>query len=211
MDAATYIAACQLTKSNLFITPIFADAPSKRLTVDVAHAIMGLATEVGELFSSLDDGTNQTEEFGDILWYCAVYAHSQGRFAFTPDQTEVFPDKEHHLPVFETALAINSISLELLDMVKKSTFYNREFDYALADHLFLDVYELIEKWTESRKIRISDLFEQNIDKLKTRFPDQFSADRANNRDLESERKTLENYPAGPSYGSPNIINERLRR
>jgi len=40
-------------------------------------------------------------------------------------------------------------------------------------------------------IKLDDVLNANIDKLKKRFPEKFTSDEANNRDLTTERDTLE--------------------
>lgn len=56
--------------------------------IDVLHAILGIATEAGELLEALvigvfgDDGfdlVNVAEEIGDVFWYQAILAHSAGK------------------------------------------------------------------------------------------------------------------------------------
>lgn len=56
--------------------------------IDVLHAILGIATESGELLEALaiglfgDDGfdvVNVAEEVGDIFWYQAILAHVAGK------------------------------------------------------------------------------------------------------------------------------------
>lgn len=101
--------------------------------IDVVHAILGKATEAGELLEALKlgmdgtalDRTNLMEELGDGQWYDAILANALG---FT----------------FE----------------------------------------------EVQKI--------NIDKLRARFPDKFTAFDANNRDLVAERAILEQCKTAPA-------------
>ena len=95
--------------------------------VDIIHAILGIATEAGELLEALDkflkdgefDTVNLKEECGDIFWYQAIFANATN-YTFEEIQTTV------------------------------------------------------------------------IAKLKKRFPDKFTEQAANNRDLDAERKILEN-------------------
>ena len=103
--------------------------------IDVVHAIIGKATEAGELLEALKaavdsgqplDRTNLMEELGDGQWYDAVLAQALG---FT----------------FE----------------------------------------------EVQKI--------NIDKLRSRYPEKFTVEKAENRDLTSERKVLEDGKGGTPW------------
>jgi NTP pyrophosphatase (non-canonical NTP hydrolase) len=54
---------------------------------DIQHAILGIFTEAGEMIEALGttaidgeplDVVNLDEEFGDVLWYIAVYCNARG-------------------------------------------------------------------------------------------------------------------------------------
>jgi len=79
---------------------------------NILHAIIGIATEAGELLEALrddyngngHDAVNLREEVGDLFWYVAILAHEAG-FTFSEAQTvnieklaKRYPDKftEYH-------------------------------------------------------------------------------------------------------------------
>ena len=96
--------------------------------IDLIHAILGIATESGELLEALHkfildkkdfDLVNLKEECGDVFWYQAILANA-------------------------------------------------------TDNTFEDIQDTV------------------IAKLRKRFPDKFTEEEANNRDLAAEREILEN-------------------
>lgn len=122
MKSEEYIDACKRTEANPY--------GSAELSWDemrIAHAILGLSDEAGELAKALKarmfydrdfDEVNLVEEAGDAMWYLAI----------------------------------------LLDALGVS-------------------------W--------EDVWEKNIAKLKTRYPERFTVEQANHRNLDAERQVLE--------------------
>ena len=94
--------------------------------------------------------------------------------------------------ILHAAIGCVTESGELLDALKKQMFYGRELDLTnvkeecgdLLWYLAIMFDELGTDFeTESNRV---------INKLKTRFPEKFTEDKAFNRDLTTERKVLEN-------------------
>jgi NTP pyrophosphatase (non-canonical NTP hydrolase) len=89
------------------------------------------------------------------------------------------------------AMGISTEAGELLDVYKKALAYGKEVDMV---NIREEAGDLM--WYLSNLLRILGIdFEQtlqvNIDKLKTRYPDKFTEDKALNRDLDKEREILE--------------------
>jgi len=88
---------------------------------------------------------------------------------------------------------------ELLDMLKKHLFYGRELDLVnveeeLGDSLWylgLAVDDMREMGYDTS---IEQIQEKNIAKLRKRYGEKFSKDAALTRDLDAERKILEDGP-----------------
>ncbi len=88
---------------------------------------------------------------------------------------------------------------ELITALKAATYYNRPFDLInlkeeLGDTwwyytLFLDEIATIERKTVTQVFE--EILAMNKKKLRTRYPDGYSDDKANKRDLEAERTALE--------------------
>lgn len=91
MDAKEYVAEAVRTKSDKFYPPTPDDwfgvtMPENSMTIDVLHAVMGIATEGAELldvakkamfYNRPVDYTNLNEEVGDVLWYVAIYCNAR--------------------------------------------------------------------------------------------------------------------------------------
>ena len=80
---------------------------------------------------------------------------------------------------------------KLLDMMKKKLYYNRP----IAENIFKTVFHLIllnfSDYANCYGINLENSFDVNIAKLKARYGEKFSSERAINRDLETERNILE--------------------
>lgn len=150
------------------------------------HAIIGLCTESSELITS-DSDQNTFEELGDICWYLALGFDALGAsFEDAPILNQELFVEQVKGDDAQTSLILHST--DLLDMVKKQIFYGRIVDRnVLIDQLVMlkNVlhYGMIFAdmgWT------LDDLIAGNIKKLKARFPDKFTEDAANNRDVKEE-------------------------
>lgn len=85
---------------------------------------------------------------------------------------------------------------ELCDPVKRHLIYGAPLDVKsnekgslreeMGDRAWYDA-----QFLDAIDIKIEDIWERNIAKLRARFPDKFTEDKAVNRDLEAEGKALE--------------------
>jgi len=95
-------------------------------SVDIIHAILGIATEAGELLELLAntidgeefDWVNAQEEIGDINWYQALLAH-RGNFTFEECQERIinklrarYPDKFTEIDAINRNLRVERAILE---------------------------------------------------------------------------------------------------
>lgn len=155
----------------------------------VLHAALGLATEIEELlvnYSDKMDPTNVLEEVGDLTWYLSI---------FYREYPEIENIVINHTMEVKTqqGLIMNMLKsiLQIQDLIKKKLYYNKPINQdsmnnlvALLDvdiRMYLDVYGL----------KIEDVWDKNIAKLKARYGDKFTSERAINRDLETEKAILE--------------------
>jgi hypothetical protein len=81
--------------------------------------------------------------------------------------------------------------LQIQDLIKKKLYYNKPINQDSMNGLvaFLDMD--IRMYLNIYNLKIEEVWERNIAKLKARYVDKFSSDRAINRDLETERTILE--------------------
>ena len=94
------------------------------------------------------------------------------------------------------AFGVVTESGELADMLKKHIFYNKDLDLVnleeelgdLCWYMSIIIFALRELNVD---VTWEDIWHKNIEKLKARYGEKFTEERANNRDLETERNILE--------------------
>lgn len=79
----------------------------------------------------------------------------------------------------------------LLDIMKKKIFYNKPIVDIKFIEIVNDLMLLTIKFAEYHDIDMEKSMEINIAKLKARYGDKFTSNRAINRDLKVERDILE--------------------
>lgn len=157
-------------------------------TRNLLHAIMGILTEMDELFENKigeEDITNIQEEVGDVCWYLAIL----GREIQLDYRQVIIKDKVSDPQ--ECILKIIKICLKLLDPLKKKLYYNKSIDMTTFKTLTTLLMLNLSDYANYYEINLENCFEQNIAKLKARYGEKFSSDKAINRDLETERNILE--------------------
>jgi hypothetical protein len=88
-------------------------------------------------------------------------------------------------------LKIIKNTCKLLDMMKKKIYYNKPIDENLFKTITHVVMLDLSDYMNVYDINIQNSFDINIAKLKARYGEKFSSERAINRDLETERNILE--------------------
>lgn len=80
---------------------------------------------------------------------------------------------------------------ELLDAFKKHIYYKKDLDIANITEEIGDIQFYLFNLCRLLNINIEDVYDINIAKLKARYGDKFTTEKATNRDLKTERKILE--------------------
>ena len=80
---------------------------------------------------------------------------------------------------------------ELKDAIKKHTAYGTELDVPNRKEELGDVFWYAARIMDMFDWSMGDVMQLNIDKLKARYPEKFTQELAENRDLEKEREILE--------------------
>ena len=80
---------------------------------------------------------------------------------------------------------------ELADTVKETLYYGKQFDRTNAVEEIGDIMWYTAILCSALNVSLEEVMQRNIDKLRQRYPEKFTNDKANNRDLEAERKVLE--------------------
>lgn len=150
--------------------------------LNLAHMILGLSSELSELYDAVDnkDIINQAEELSDLVWYLSNYCTF----------------REYNLEqLYRDCDSING-SLQyniskLSDIVKKYIAYNKIINIEEERGILGTLIELITELFDTIKVSFTKSLQNNLDKLKIRFPEKFTEENALNRNLELERKELE--------------------
>lgn len=101
------------------------------------------------------------------------------------------------IDMLHASMGLVTEAAEVMDMIKKHIYYGKELDLVNLEEELGD-----QNWYQSLAIHASRLkgyytsweqiWQKNINKLKLRYGEQFSSEKAINRDLQAERELLEN-------------------
>lgn len=93
--------------------------------------------------------------------------------------------------LLHVAMGLATEAGEFVDQLKKHIFYGKPIDRVNLSEELGDTtwYERI--GVDVLKDRYHAMLVRNVDKLKKRFPEKFSEEKATNRDLPAERSILE--------------------
>ena len=80
---------------------------------------------------------------------------------------------------------------ELMDVYKKNVMYGKPIDIPNVKEEVGDIMWYIALLCHTYEFNLEDILQMNIDKLRARYPEKFTEDKALNRDLDTERKILE--------------------
>jgi len=157
----------------------------------ILHGIMGILTEVEELMDNhegndLGPQGGRGEEVADIAWYLSIFGREYG--IDFPYQEEFAVSKNSMDIVYK----IIKNSLKVLDLMKKKLYYNKPIDDSVIKLQIHTIMVNICEYCQYYNIDVERSLETNIAKLKARYGDRFSSDRAINRNLDVEKKVLEN-------------------
>jgi len=93
--------------------------------------------------------------------------------------------------LLHATIGINTESGELTDVIKKYAFYGKEIDEVNLKEEIGDLFWYIAVACNALDISFEDCMKTNIEKLRARYGNSFSEERALKRDLKTERKILE--------------------
>jgi len=88
-------------------------------------------------------------------------------------------------------IGISTEAGELLDAYKKHFAYGKNLDIVNVGEEIADIMWYISNLCRMKGIDLEEMMERNINKLKARYPDKFSQEKALNRNLDIERDILE--------------------
>jgi NTP pyrophosphatase (non-canonical NTP hydrolase) len=106
-------------------------------------------------------------------------------------EDQIIPDKQV-LDLIHASMGLVTEAGEFQDMLKKHLYYGRELDTVNLREEIGDLLWYCAIALEALDTDFQSVMQTNIDKLKARYPEKFTEDSANNRDLKVERQILEN-------------------
>jgi NTP pyrophosphatase (non-canonical NTP hydrolase) len=156
------------------------------------HGAIGMVTEMGEILQAISepriDVVNLKEEIGDVLWYLSIFSR-EFNIEFEPQKYDTNVYGYIGIDNLFQDMMVNTT--EVLDMFKKLAYYNRQLDpenlIELLNGIFLQTLMACEYLGTS----VQEVREVNINKLSARFPEKFTIENANVRNLDKERMVLE--------------------
>ena len=95
------------------------------------------------------------------------------------------------IEVLHGVIGMVTESGEAMDMIKKHVYYGKELDLVNLHEEIGDLMWYVALICSACNFDLSDIMEKNIEKLRARYGEKFSEERAINRDLNKERKILE--------------------
>jgi len=162
----------------------------------ILHAVIGSLTEVEELLDNYTNGEltvdinkqgSVAEESADIFWYLSILYRE---LDIRNHNYNIKDEFELESP-FKALMEFTKLSLKFLDLLKKKIYYNKEIDKDVMIDYTIKLHSILLYYCHLHDADISTILEKNISKLKSRYGDKFSSDKAINRDLEIERAILE--------------------
>lgn len=183
MDFKEYETLSARTESPLWHTDC--------LNISTIHGIIGIQTESAELLEAFSgtimcgeepDLVNIREELGDLLWYLSAVTRSQEW-----EISSNYPFLAKEVGVSGITLNIQIAAGNLVDTVKKGLFYGVKPDLMTIQINIRVIYHLICNLCELLNWDIRDVMQENIDKLKLRYPEQFTTEHSKNRLDKNEK------------------------
>lgn len=160
--------------------------------LNLSHMALGLAGELGEIVNCIGtelkhkvDVPNLKEELGDIWWYFANYCNMREIPIPASDTIKLIIEPDLALDLLIVNIA------DLVDLVKRYIAYNKDIDRTKELDIIYNIASALKMFEQLYFIEGDDIRQRNINKLLARFPHKFTDDLAINRNLENERKTLE--------------------
>lgn len=97
----------------------------------------------------------------------------------------------HTMDNIHMCLGLQTESAELSDVFKKLIAYEKPVDWVNVKEELGDLMWYVANMCSINNWDLQEIMATNIKKLEARYPEKFTTDKAVNRDLDSERKILE--------------------
>lgn len=164
--------------------------------LDLLHCATGLVTESAELVDAIKkhvfygkplDVVNIKEEIGDLLWYIAIPVRMFEEDFNINSQNDDFYKKKRKNQI-QTKEGLIKFFLYFDNMVNT---FSKAIIVRPLPYDYEYIFEEINLICEIYSLDLGEIMDININKLKARFPLNFTNENALNRDLDKERAILE--------------------
>lgn len=163
------------------------------------HMWLGIITEAGEILDVLKknlaykkevDLVNLGEEFADTMWYVANSANFiGGAFGEIEEGTEEYSLTQSIREYYKEYVNVPIKTME--EKIEFTILFYRDFITHFNSLNLLQLYITVRFIVDYWGFDFYQILTNNIEKLKVRYPEKFTEESALNRDLDAERKTLE--------------------
>ena len=93
--------------------------------------------------------------------------------------------------LLHAGMGLATESGEFLDALKKHLFYGKELDKINLGEEIGDLFWYCAIIADELGLHFDEIMNQNINKLRTRYGDKFTEEKAQHRNIKAERKVLE--------------------
>lgn len=151
---------------------------------NLCHVVMGMHSELNEIMdaSQEEDYVNLGEEYGDLIFFMAAYCNFR-KLDLQSIWDAKLPDGRVFHHIYWTS--------KLQDLVKKFLAYDKDIDVVVEVEILQELSRSVKYEVDMWNFNLSSILQNNIDKLRVRYPEKFSNYNAINRNLKAERKELE--------------------
>ena len=202
MTFKQYTTGALRTESTLI--PLTTYVEDRGLSNRLYHAILGLCTEMHEVYDAIElkdpntwDNVNILEEFGDQFWYLAIAADELKITKQINDFKVESVDNAtlcNPMSKYIFIKSLRQLQAGLLDTCKKVMFYGKQLDLEVVKENIFTQYLMLRAnivLISQDEETIDSVMHINLAKLKQRYPEKFDGYKAEIRDLDAERKILE--------------------
>ncbi len=95
--------------------------------------------------------------------------------------------------LLHSSMGLSEEGGEILGLVKKSVWYGKEMNYALLIEEMGDALHYLQMMCNGIGVTFEDLINTNTAKLRLRYPEGFTTDKAIVRDKEAENKVFTDF------------------
>ncbi len=152
------------------------------IEMNLLHMVIGIHSEYDELFTAIEnkDRVNIGEEIADHFWYIAGFCSFKGWSLYGMMSYNI-----------DHTLSLTRATSILQDLIKKEIIYGKVVGEKPVYEALFKIADCLVDIADDWELKVEDLLDTNIAKLRVRYPDKYTDDKAINRDLLSERKELE--------------------